>query len=307
MSTITVSDLLVRQYSPQIITGFGNRVYAARQILPPIKVNTRATQIATFGSDYLREQDFSNDGRTEAAEINDSMTYVSLDPKFYAGAKTLSQDELDEWPSGIAAVQYAFGAVTSAMQIQEERALAAAMVTSGNYTLSNYDTPGTKWGTSGGDPVADFNSARAIVMGNVGVDPNVLAVSWKTHLVLADFARDSLGGNASYRMPTTSDLAAYYGFQDYIVLSQVYNSAIEGQTNVLAKVWGDDNAFLLYRPPTPRSMEPAFGYTIFIKNEMNQKRIVKEDPQHLERFLVNGYYQSKVLSYGAAFWWYTVL
>lgn len=305
--SITVSDLLVRQYSPQIITGFGNKKYAARQILPPIKVNTRATQIATFGSESLREQNFSNDGKTEATEINDSLTYKNLDPKFYAGAKTLSQDELDEWPTGIAAVQYAFGAVTSAMQLQEERALATAMDTSGNYTLSNRDTPGTKWDVSGGDPVADFNTARAIVMGNAGVDPNVLAVSWKTHLVLADFARDSLGGNASYRMPTTNDLAAYYGFQDYIVLNQIYNSAIEGQTNVLAKIWGDDNAWLIYRPATPRAMEPAFGYTVFIKNEMNTKRIVKEDPQHLERFLVNMHYQSKALSYSPVFQWHTVL
>ena len=305
--SITTSDLLVRRYAPQIITGFGNKNFAARQILPPVKVNTRKSQIAEFTSDHLREQNFENDGVTEATEVNDGMSYTNLDPKFYAGAKTLNQDQLDEWPNGIAAVQYAFGIVTQAMQIQEERALSAAMVTSGNYTLSNYDTPGTKWDTSGGDPVADFNSARAIVMGNVGVDPNVLAVSWKTHLVLADFARDSLGGNASYRQPTTSDLAAYYGFQDYIVLNQIYNSAIEGQTNVLAKIWGDDNAFLFFRPDRPNAMEPSFGYTVFIKNEMNQKRIVKEDPQHLERFLVNGYYQSKVLSYGAAFWWYTTL
>lgn len=304
---IVIDDLLVREYAPQILTGYGNDDYAARKILPPIKVKSRETKIAAFTADHMRLVETINSGLDPAVEINDGMSYTDLDPVFRAAKRTLTQRQIEEFPNGVKAVKYAYGLITEAMQIEEDYNLADAMTTTGNYTVSNYDTPTTKWNDSGGDPVGDFNAARAVVKGNIGKDPNVLAVSWKTHLTLADFARASLGGNSNYRMPTANDLAAFYGFQDYIVLGASYNNSVEGQTADLADIWGDDNAFMFYRPRSPQAMEPALGYTVFVGNAMQQLTEKGNDPQPWTRFISNMEYQSKVLSYGAAYWYYTVL
>lgn len=304
---IVINDLLVREYAPQILTGYGNDDYSARKILPPIKVKSRETQIAAFTADHLRLVESLNGGTTPAAEVNDGMSYTSLDTKFHALKRTLTQRQIEEFPSAVSAVQYAYGIITQALQVEEDYNLYTAMVNSSNYTASNRATPSTKWNVSGGDPVSDFNTARAVVKGNCGKDPNCLAVSWKTHLTLADYARDSLGGNASYRMPTESDLAAFYGFQKYIVLGASYNNTVAGQTDDLTDIWGDDNAFLFYSPSSPSAMEPAFGYTVFVGNAMSQLTEKGNDPQPWTKFIANMEYQSKALSYGAAYWWYTVL
>lgn len=304
---IVIDDLTIRKYAPEIMTGYGNDDYAARKILPPIKVNSRLSQIAAFTADHLRVTESINDGISPAIEVDDGMSYTNLDLVFRARKKTLTQRQIEEFPNAVSAVKYAYGLVTEAFQVEEEYNLATAMTTSGNYTLSNRDTPTNKWNDSTGDPVADFNTARAVVKGNCGKDPNCLAVSWKTHLTLADFARASLGGNASYRMPTDSDLAAFYGFQKYIVLTAVYNNTVEGQTADLDGIWGDDNAFIFYTPRSPKSQEPAFGYTVFIGSLLNQNQEKSNDPQPKTKFIGSMEYQSKALSYAAAYQWYTCL
>lgn len=304
---IVISDLLVREYAPEIMTGFGNKSFAARKILPPIKVQSIETQIATFTSDHMRLLETLNSGIDPAVEVNDGFAYVSLDTKFRAAKKTLTQRQIDEFPNAIKAVKYAYGLVTEALQIKEEYALAAAMITSGNYTVSNYGTPTTKFNVSGGDPVGFFNDARVIVDGNCGEDPNCIAVSWKLNLTLADIARDSLGGNTRYGTPTENDLANYYGFDEYIVLKSKYNTTVEGQTNTLGNIWGDDNFFMFYKPRSPQANEPAFGYTVFVKNLINQLKETGNDPQPWTKFIGNMDYQSKVLSYAAAYWGYTCL
>jgi hypothetical protein len=305
--SITISDLMIRTYAPEILTGYGNQDYAARKILPPITVKSKDTKLAAFTADGLRVVESLNSGTDKAAEVNDGMAYVDLDTKFRALGKKFNQDTMDEFPNGVAVTKYAYGLITEAFQIEEEKNLAAAMVTSGNYTLSNYDTPSTKFNTSGGDPVAFFNAARVIVKGNCTKDPNCIAVSWKLHLTLADIARDSLGGNSSYRMPTNNELAAYYGFQEYHVLGADYNSSVEGQATSLAAIWGDDNFFMYYKPRSPKAMEPAFGYTVFVGPSMRQAKETGVDPQPWTRFIASMDYQSKVLSYAAAYWGYTCL
>ena len=305
--SITISDLLVRTYAPSIMTGFGNKNYSARKILPPIKVTSKETQIATFTSDHMRLVESINSGIDPAAEVNDGMSFVELDTKFRALKKTLTQKQMNEFPNAVKAVKYAYGLVTEAFQIEEDLALATAMITSSNYTVSNYDTPSTKFDVSGGDPVGFFNSARVIVDGNCGEDPNCIAVCWKLHLTLADIARDSLGGNSSYRLPTNNELAAYYGFEEYHVLKAKYNTTVEGQTNTLGNIWGDDNFFMYYKPRSPQANEPSFGYTVFIDSLINQLRETGNDPQPWTKFIGNMDYQSKVLSYGAAYWGYTCL
>lgn len=308
---ITINDLLIREYAPQIVTGFGNTDYAARKILPPIRVASRQTKIAAFTADRLRLVSFANDGRTPATEVNRGISFTNLDPQFYAGGVTMTAEELAAYPSGVNAVQDAYGDITEAMQIEEEYALAAALTTTGNYTLSNYGTPTTKWDAVGGDPLngagSSINLAKKTVRGNCGKAPNCIAVSYNAHLVLSDFARESLGGLSNYGMPTNQDLARFYGFEQYIVLGAIYNSAVEGQTSVLASLWGDENVFVFYNPTNPRAKEPAFGYTVFIDNEMSMGKKEDTDPQPITRFIVGMSYQSKVLSYAAGYYIYNTL
>ena len=304
---ITVTDLIIRKYAPEILTGYGNQDYATRKILPPITVKSKESKIATFSADHMRLIESVNSGLDPASEVNDGITYVNLDTVFRALGKTLTQAQLDEFPNAISAVKYAYGLITTALQIEEEYNLATAMTTSGNYTVGNRDTPGTKWNVSGGDPEADFDAARAVVKGNCTKDPNCLAVSWKTFLTLASFARGSLGGNANYRTATPNDVAAFFGFDEVIVLGADYNSAIEGQTTAFTAIWGTDNAFLFYKPRNPKAMEPAFGYTVFVGKSMKQAKKVLVDPQPATKFIASMDYQSKTLSYAAVYQFHTCL
>ena len=305
--SITPTDLEIRTYAPEILTGYGNKKYAARRMLPPIKVKSKESQIAAFTADSMRLINTVNSGTDPAVEVNDGMAYVSLDTVFHAAGKKMTQALMNQFPNAVKAVKYAYGIITQGMQIEEEYNLATAMTTSSNYAVNNCGTPATKLDSSGGDPVGFFNAARAIVRDNCGEDPNHLEVSWKLHLTLADVARDSLGGNSSYKTPSNNDLAGYYGFETYDVLTAIYDKSIEGQTRDLDGIWGDDNFFITYQPRTPTAMEPAFGYTVFVLSLLNQLKETGNDPQAWTKFIANMEYQSKVLSYAAAYWGYTCL
>lgn len=117
-------------------------------------------------------------------------------------------------------------------------------------------------------PTADIQAGREGIRTRCGLLPNVLQISWATWFDLwrcADVV-DKIKYTVTPQIPLPGNvaargaLAALFGLEDILVADQFYNSAIEGQTEVITDVWTMEYAFLFHRNPQARDISvPTFG------------------------------------------------
>lgn len=307
--SLAINDLAFNKTVFPAYTGYSDDQFMARVILPEVRVKTLESKIAVFTSDHKRLIPSETRGNAKAAQVDVGMSWTDLEATEHFKGLRLSAQQIDQFPSVISAAQFAMEAVKESHLIEEEYALADDMVDDGtNFSDSNRDTPGTAWNASGADIVNDINTAKAQIKTNVGVAPTDMMVTYDTYLTIADYARASLGGNADYGMPSNEQLAKYFGVRRFHIATVSYVSSVEGQTNDLDDIWGTQNCWLWYRPPTPKALKPAFGYTVLVNGKpyTYAEQDVEKNPPGVN-YLVHATYQSKVLSYKAGYYWYDCL
>jgi len=304
--SITLNDAQIRQLVLPAFTGYSNDDYIARKVLPVINVNQSSGQVAAFTADSLRLIDSSNDGNSQAAEVNAGLGWVNFDTidhfKSYFVSDRLARNFSAPVEAGQAAMQF----VAESLLVEEERALGLAMA-DGNFAAghkADIVATSTAWDAAGADPAADINTGLAAVRTATGKYPNTLIATPDVHLILQDFVRDAHSLAKYGGLPTNEQMAAFYGVKTYLVASAIYDSSIEGQTASLANAWGTENCWMIYIPENASAFEPAFGYTINA-NAAVDTEILKNPPG--VNYLVHADYQSKILSYSAGYICYNVL
>lgn len=112
------------------------------------------------------------------------------------------------------------------------------------------------------NPLTDFATARAAIRSGCGVPPDTATMDWAVWNFLRYHPQilDSLGykdnrpGGLS-----TDELANAMGVKRILIAEVSYNSAKEGQTDVLAPVWGKDIVFSV-TPESATRRQTSLGY-----------------------------------------------
>ena len=148
----------------------------------------------------------------------------------------------------------------------------------GNYmnTDSNFSNTSTlsgtgQWGGSADDPLGDINTAVTDVADALGIADDMVSLVipravFRKLIVLPEI-RTQIGGNdgLGFKPVLPAQLANALNVRQVIVPQSYYNSADDGQTDVLASIWGK-HAWAVHIPAKSKLKQEVFGYTVRKRN-----------------------------------------
>jgi hypothetical protein len=138
------------------------------------------------------------------------------------------------------------------------------------------------------------------------VTPNKFALGYQAWAKLRHHP-DLLGrlSVSTIRVLTPQLLADLIGVEEVLIGDALYNSADEGQTDVMSYVWGKD-ALLAYVATTPKIKGLSLGYTLQVTDARYVDRW--DEPWVKAEFVrANDYYEPKLVAAEAGYLFKTVV
>jgi len=176
-----------------------------------------------------------------------------------------------------------------------ESDLAAAVFTTsvwGNDKTGGTDF--TQWSDKNNStPLDDVIDGKSTIRGDTGKRPNRMAIGDQVWDELQRNSQliDALGANER-GFVTPGTVAEFMGLDKLLIGTAVYNSANEGQTASMTRVWGK-HALLYYCPERPGRMTPSAAYT-FQAQPVEVRRWREDNSVHrkvefVEASIIQGY------------------
>lgn len=246
-----ISNILL-DYRPQ---GF-----IADQIAPIVPVTKQSDRFYKISqADKFRT---TPDYRAPGAEPNLISFDVSSDGYYcdnYALGTYVTREELANADMALDARKLKSQLVTDILMLNYE--LRVANMVNSTSNVGCYTTTASAWGTANADPYLDCMSDIQAIEDGKGYRPN-LAVFGKT--AWRKFRESEKiqtllfphGGG----IPTVNHARDLLEVDKVLVGGAYYNSAAEGATMALSKIW-DDNVLFAYVPPRPSKEIPSFLYS----------------------------------------------
>lgn len=247
----------------------------ADKLLPSVKFAQYTGKLAAYGKSHLRLENtvVGGEGKyrrvapiareTSSFEIEGHGLEGLVTKKDYKNVIDPFDAEKDEVMG-----------LTSLLLIEKEYALAAAVTATGTMT-QNTTLSGTSQFSdySNSDPVSVCNTAKNAIRDGCGAVANAVIMDYKVMEVLRYHPQllDFLG--YKYARPgglSHEEIAKAFGVQKVFVPNVMYNSAKEGQTAVLAPVWGK-HVVLAVIPDSAKKQQISLGYNIRLDGSAPRK------------------------------------
>lgn len=281
--------------------------YVSEQILPLLSVTQKTGKLAGYGSAHLRIEHSITGGRGSYRRVEPivrSTNSYSVESHGLEGLVT--EDDYRNVQEPFDAEKDEVMGLMNLIWLNKERALAAAF-TSTSVLTQNTTLVGTAQlnDYSNSDPIGVFKTARLAVYNGCGLPPNFAEMPWDVANTLAYHPAilDALGF-AYNRAGQLSDqeLAKAMGVDKLYISKVKYNSAKEGQTDVLASAWNKDIVFG-YAPAQAAKYQVSLGYRIALAGQ-DQKRVFKfsvDNPPNSTGILCDDSYQFLITNVGAGY------
>lgn len=168
---------------------------------------------------------------------------------------------------------------TQSLKLEREYALAQAL-TDTSILTQNVTLSGTSQFSDylNSTPETVIRDAKTAVFRGCGRKANRIAMSYEVLQILQvhPFFLNQVRG---VQLPSEQDvidiLKRYFGFKSVYIGSAVYNSAKDGQAEVLTPVWGKD-IIVFYSPDTPTMFELSLGYSFQLTGRNYTVRVRRE-------------------------------
>lgn len=245
---------------------YKNEAYIGEMLMPILQVGKKSNSYFTYGkNDRLSAPDDSVSNRSEPNEITETRSTANYSTKPYALKDFLDQSDLANQDAPLDEMVDAVAAVNEALALQQEKRHATILTTAANFAGNTVTLAGVnQWSdyTGTSSPYDVVATARdAIWSGNgntklIGYCNNAVFNKMRRHpQVITDFKHQ--GG---LKVPTRQQLAEYLELDDLLVAKAWENTANEGQTASLGRIWGKD--FGIVRVATaPSTRIACFGFT----------------------------------------------
>jgi hypothetical protein len=255
----------------QVAKGYKPLNHVNEIILPILMVNKDSGDIAVYGADNMRIVSTvkAPEGETPTVSFTTSIADAYLIKKH--ALKVLANDaEIENQELPFDAFKDKTEFVFDLLSVSREYGLAGYMNTVGNFTYNTTLSSTAQWGGTTDAPLTDINTAIESVKTKAGKPRSMISlvipdqvfsklVFLPEILSTLGFSSRPSGISPAYIKPEA--LAAALGVYKIIVPEGIYNSAADGQTDVLANMWGK-HAWAAYIPATPKVKEHCFGYTV---------------------------------------------
>lgn len=238
--------------------------YISEQLFANIPVVQTSGKFGAYGLDHLRIENTVTAGRGMYRRVDVSarstQTYAIED---HGLEDIVTKSDYRNVEEPFDAEQDKVDGLVSSLWLSKEFSLAST-VTNTSIITQNTTLSGTSQYSDydNSDPLIDFATARSAVRSGCGVAPDTASMDWdvwnylRFHPQILDFLgyKDNRPGGL-----TIDELANAMGVRRILIAEASYNSAKEGQSDVLAPVWGKDILFSV-TPERANKRQVSLGY-----------------------------------------------
>ena len=281
--------------------------YISEMILPKLSVVQSSGKIGKYGSEHLRIVPTIMGGRggarrLDAVSRSDSSYFIES----HGLEDIVTKEDYRNVEQPFDAEKDSTLTLTTVLWLGKEKALAdvlmdPAVITQGQ-TLS---------GTSqfndytNSDPIGVAVAAKKTIRAACGVPPDTMIADWAVAETLRYHPKilrnlgyaDNRAGSL-----TNDELAKALGMRRFLVGNVSYNSAKEGQTDVLSPLWAKDVIFCV-SPDKPTKLQKALGYLVEIAGQ-GARKVYKEatfNPPDAVKILVQDEYDMLIVDTKCAY------
>lgn len=280
--------------------------FIAEDILPKVPVVQKSGKLGKYGKSHLRIEHSLIGGRgsyKRVEPITRSSTTYLVESHGLEGL--VSEDDYRNVELPYDAEKDETIGLTTLIALNKEFALASALTDTAVLT-QNTTLSGTAQFNDfvSSTPLTVFKDARQAVYDGCGMPPNQAVMSWDLFNILAYHPQilETLGFayNRAGQL-SEQELSKALGVETLHISRAKYNSSKEGQTDVLANVWGKDMVFY-YAPSGQAPRQVSFGYMVVLQDM--QRRVFKNkviNPPNATSILVDDSYDFLLSDVGAAY------
>ncbi len=293
------SEVHVDGLLTNISIGYKNEAYIADQIFPTVLVNKKSDIVPKFyQSDWYRRR-AKRLGEREAPpvggyNVDTSDTYYCHN---VGGAHFISDDRLANQDMPFSADRDGVAWVTDGILLEQEYRFVTDFWKTGVWTTDKAGgSDFTKWSTyATSTPIQNIRDYMRIARRLTGKNPNKLVLGDLTYDVLVDHPNmlDRIkysAGSAAPALVSPELIAQLLSLDEVLIGLSQYTTSPEGtdEASVTYTPMWDDDALLLYVPPSPSLFTPAAGYTFTWRTAFGGPRYIKRrrDPQSDRGFLI---------------------
>lgn len=292
---------LVRPLIDQLLTDVSNDLQPvgmiSEKLLPAIKVKQSSGKLGKYGNGKLRLIDTRVVGRGKAPRVETitrdiSTTYV-MEEHGLEGLVTA--DDYRNVIEPFKAEEDETNGLTTNLFVGKEAGLAAALsdtaVITQTVTLAGADQFSD---TANSDPLAVWLTAQEAVRSGCGIYPNTAWMDKAVSKVLKRhpqlFDRLGIKYNQTGYM-SDAQLAEALEVETLLIAEGVYNSAKEGQTDVIAPIWGKHMWFGVI-PKSAAPYQISLGYELTFEGQQPRQvtKWAENNPRGSTAVLVNDDY-----------------
>ena len=244
-----------------------NKDFLTEKILPIVKVKETSGKIANYGNGHLRIETSLHVGRGPYPRV-DSVTRSSdlYSLENHGLQATLTDEDFRNVEKPYDAKVDETDALTSHLMLEKEVGLATilqdpAIITHGKPLSGNSQYNNRSHADS--NPLEDRRDAGKVMLASIGSEPNAVVMDDAVFgdLRVHEELLRSLGfaDNRAGRL-SEQELAKALDVDMIFVGKAIFNSAKEGQTDVIARVWGKDVIYVKVGRPALR--QKVLGYTL---------------------------------------------
>lgn len=271
-------DVVVDPALSNISIKYTNDDFIANLVFPPLPVAKQTGKYYTYDKSNLRVDKTARADGSPANEVDSNMAPRTLFACEDHALKSFVTDFVQEQAdNALDPLADETEIVTEKMMLDREVNLATLISSTANIT-QNITLSGTsQWSDpQNSDPIADVRVARVTVHQNTFKKPNTIIMSKQVWDILVDHPVIIERIKYSALGVVTSELMARVFQVERIIVGEAgQNTAVEGQTDVLAYVWGK-HAWVCYISPVVRLKMLTFGLT-FTWKQREVKRWRDED------------------------------
>lgn len=268
-------NAIVNKLLTNVLQGYQPKGFVAELLLPKLNVVQQSGLIGKLGFAHLRLENDLMQGKSKARRV-ETRQYLTdtYNIKPHGLEELIAPEEYANVELPFDVERLAVLALDNALRIGKEKALADA-ITSTSIITQNTTLSGTSQFNdyTNSDPIGVSITARQTVRAASGMVPDTAIadwIVWETLRYHPKILRNLGYADNRAGQLTNEDLAKALNVRRILSADVMYNTAKEGQTEVLGSVWGKDLVFAV-APDTAGLEQKSLGYLVQFAGQSPRK------------------------------------
>lgn len=265
---LTQSDVVIDPALSNVSVKYTNDTFIADQVFPVLPVAKQTGKFYIYDKSNLRVDKSARAAGSAANEIDYTMSLSGVFTCDDHALKGFVADEVqDQAEAALDPLIDETEIITEKLMLDREKNAAAVAMSTANVTQNTTLAGTSQWSDySNSSPITDIRTARTTIHRATFKKPNTIIMGKEVFDVLVDHPEIIERVKYSQLGIITAELLARLFQVEKIVVGEAgNNTAAEGQTDVLAYVWGKD-VLVAYIAPSVKLKQVTFGYTFTYKN-----------------------------------------